>query len=70
MLTERQKEELREMAASASLREEFRTLSRNSRKIDSQPTIDQFVRWLTDMSRMFPQNENPRRFVEYAKVKF
>jgi len=70
VLTEREKEELREMAASESLREDFRTLARNSRSIDGQPTIDRFIRWLTDMSRMFPQSEKPRRFVEYPNLKF
>jgi hypothetical protein len=70
VLTDRQKEELREMAASESLREEFRALSRNSRRIESQLTIDQFMRWLTEMSQMFPQARKPQRFVEYVKVRF
>ena len=58
------------MAASESLREEFRALSRNSRRIESQLTIDQFIHWLTEMSQMFPQTHKPRRFVEYVNAKF
>lgn len=70
MLTEQQKSELREMAASESLREEFRILARNSRRIESDLTVDQLIQWLTEMSRMFPQPQKPRRFVNYLEVKF
>ena len=54
MLTEGEKRELREMAGSASLKEEFRVLRRNSRAIEGRMSVDELIRWLTAMGRVFP----------------
>jgi len=57
------------MAESASLREEFRTMRRNSRAIEGRMDIDQLIRWLTAMARIRPVAGKPRPFVHYANVK-
>lgn len=69
MLTEHEKREMREMAESESLQEEFRTMRRNSRAIEEQFTIDQLIRWLTTMARTCPTPPKPRPFVQYTNVK-
>jgi hypothetical protein len=69
VLTEKEKQELREMAGSASLREEFRTMERNSRAIDARLSVDQFIQWLTAMARISPVSAKPRPFVRYTNVK-
>jgi hypothetical protein len=68
MLSEREKQELREMAASESLREEFRTMRRNSEAIEQTLTVDELAHWLTVMARICPGEQKPRRFV-YTNVK-
>jgi len=70
MLSEQEKLELREMAKSATLREEFRALSRYSQQLERRITVDEFMCWLTAMSRVLPTPAEPRRFVEYKNVKF
>lgn len=68
MLSEREKQELREMAASESLREEFRTMRRNSEAIEQTLTVDELAHWLTVMARVCPGEQKPQRFV-YTNVK-
>jgi len=70
MLSEQEKLELREMAQSASLREEFRALRRYSQQLERRITVDELMRWLTAMSRVLPKPAELRRFVEYKNVKF
>ena len=70
MLGEREKQELREMAASESLREEFRAMRRNSAAIERAITVDELAHWLTVMARVCPGSAEPRRPLRYAKVKF
>jgi hypothetical protein len=70
MLSEHDKIELREMAASAALREEFRTLRRNSQQLERRMTVDELMRWLSAMAWVLPKPAKPRRFVEYKNVKF
>ena len=60
MLTEEEKRELREMAESASLKEEFRALRRNSRAIEGCLSVDQLIQWLSAMGRVFPAFAKPR----------
>ena len=43
MLTEKEKQELREMAGSALLREKFCAMERNSRAIDGRLNVDPLV---------------------------
>ena len=70
MLSEQEKLELREMAGSALLRDEFRTLRRNSQQLERRITVDELMSWLSAMMRVLPKSTEPRRFVEYKNVKF
>jgi hypothetical protein len=70
MLSKHEKLELREMAQSAILREEFRMLRRNSQQLERRMTMDDFMRWLNAMAWVLPKPAKPRRFVEYKNVKF
>ena len=70
MLSDEEKQELREMAASDKLREEFRTLRRNSRMMEGRVSVDELAHWLTVMVRMCPGDQKPRRIIPYANVKF
>lgn len=69
VLTEQEKREMREMVESASLREEFRIMRRNSRAIEERLGIDGLIRWLSVMARSCPGAAKPRRFVHYTNVK-
>jgi len=69
VLTENEKRELREMAKSASLKEEFRAMRRNSRAVEDRMTIDDWIRWLTAMGRAFPAPTKPRPISHYTNVK-
>lgn len=70
MLSERERQELREMAGSETLREEFRALRRNSEAIEGAITVDELAHWLTVMARFCPAPPNPRPPVHYATVRF
>lgn len=70
MLSEREKQELREMAGSEILREEFRALRRNSAAIERAITVDELAHWLTVMARLWPAPPNPRPPVHYTTVRF
>jgi len=69
VLSEQEKRELREMAASESMREELRTLRRNSRAIERDIGVDELAHWLTVMGRVCPGAPRPQRFVHYTKVR-
>ena len=69
MLSEREKQELREMVASGSLREEFRAMRRNSEAIARQISVDELAHWLTVMAKLCPGTPKPRRFFHYTDVK-
>ena len=69
MLTNEEKQELREMAASTTLREEFRTLRRNSRTGESNISADDLMRWLTAMAKICSQPGKSRPCVNYTYVK-
>jgi hypothetical protein len=69
MLSEEEKRELREMAASESLRRDFRTMRKNSQAIERRIGVDELAHWLTVMARVCPGAARPRRFVHYANVK-
>jgi hypothetical protein len=69
MLTENEKREMQEMAESASLKEEFRAMRRNSRAIEGCLSVDQLIHWLTAMARSCPAPAKPRPFVQYTNVK-
>ena len=68
MLSEEEKQELREMAGSASIRDEFRLLRKLS--LYRHPVdIDRYIQFLTAMSRLRPELTPPRSFVEFKNVK-
>jgi hypothetical protein len=69
VLSEEEKQDLREMATSESWREEFRIMRRNSRAIEGQIGVDELAHWLTVMARVCPGAPKPQRFVHYANVK-
>jgi hypothetical protein len=69
MLTEEEKAELREMAASMTLREEFQTLRRNSRTREINISVDDLMQWLTAMARISPKPAKARPFVHYTHAK-
>ena len=68
MLSEEEKQEMREMAGSAAVRDEFRLL----RKLSSarqRVDIDCYIQFLTAMSRLSAKPAPPRTFVKYTSVK-
>ncbi len=68
MLTEEEKQELKQLASSTAIRDEFRLLRKNSLAL--QPVdVDQLLRFLTAMSRLSPTPAAPRAFVPYTQVK-
>jgi len=70
MLSEKEKGELREMAASETLREEFRQLRRHSQQLERRVSVDELIRWLTAMARVVAKPSKPRRLVDYKNMKF
>ena len=69
MLSEEEKREMKEMAASATLREEFRTLRKNSQVLERRVSVDELVRWLTAMARICPASPRPRPFMRDSNMK-
>ena len=69
MLSEEEKLELKEMAASESLRREFQTMRENSQAIERCIGVDELARWLTVMARLCPDTPKTRRVVHYTNVK-
>jgi hypothetical protein len=61
MLSDEEIRELKEMAASESLREDFRIMRRNSREIAQQITVEELARWLTAINRICPIDAKSRR---------
>ena len=69
MLTEAEKQELREMAASMTLREEFQTLRRNCRTREINISVDDLMHWLTAMAQICPQPARSRPVIHYIHAK-
>ena len=60
MLTEHEREELKALAASSKMREEFQRLSASSFiPRGERVNLDQLMQFLTGMSRMFSQPAGP-----------
>jgi hypothetical protein len=57
------------MAASETLREQFRTMRRNSSAIERRIGVDELAHWLTVMARICPGDAKPRSSVHYTNVK-
>lgn len=69
MLSEEERKEMKAMAASASIREEFEQLRAASRCPPGQPMdVDQLLDFLTTISRLSTQPLPPRPFVPYSRV--
>lgn len=69
MLSEEEKQELKEMAVSESLRREFRRMRRNSQAIERRIGVDELAHWLTVMARVCPGAAKPRPVVHYTNAK-
>ena len=69
MLTDEEKQELKELAGSAAIRDEFRLLRRNSMALQRRVDVDTFISFLTAMARLNPNPAAPRAFVSYKQVK-
>jgi hypothetical protein len=69
VLTEAEKQELREMAASMTLREEFQTLRRNSQTREINISVDDLMQWLTAMAQICPRSPRSRPFIHYTHAK-
>ena len=70
MLSEEERREMKVMAASATLREEFNRLRAASRCPPGQPMdVDQLLDFLTTMSRLSSQPPSPRPFLPYSRVR-
>jgi hypothetical protein len=69
VLSDVEKQELRDMAASETLREEFRTMRKNSQAIEGRIGVDQLAHWLTVMARVCPGDSKRRSFVHYTNVR-
>ena len=70
VFSDEEKRELREMAASEKLREEFRMLRKNSRAIEGRVSVDELAHWLTVMNRICPGNSTRRKFIHDADMRF
>jgi len=70
MLTEREIKELGEMEESATLREEFRIMRRNSLERARHMSVDDLARWLTAINRICPGDGKPRKFITGTNFKF
>ena len=70
MLSEDEKRELRSLAHSSTLREEFRLLRKSSYAATESPVdIDRLLSFLTTMSRLGPTPAKPKPFVPYTVVR-
>ena len=70
MLSDEEKQELRDMAASETLRTEFRVLRNNSRAIEQRLSVDDLARWLTAINRICPGDPKPRKRIVGTNFKF
>jgi hypothetical protein len=68
MLSEEEKNELRQMGKSVRLREEFQMLRQNSQALERGVSIDELMRWLTAMTQILPSIP-PRPFLEYRNAR-
>jgi len=69
VLTDEEKQELKELAGSDAVRDEFRLLRRNLMALQQRVDVDTFISFLTAMSRLNPKPAAPRAFVPYKQVK-
>jgi hypothetical protein len=66
MLSEEAQRELKALARSAQARDDFERVREIAARLDQQgPRLDRFIRFLTDVTRMFPNSFRPLPPVEY-----
>jgi hypothetical protein len=70
VLSDEEKRELREMAASEKLREEFRILRKNSRMMEARVSVDDLAHWLTVINQIYPGDSKRRKFIHDADMRF
>jgi hypothetical protein len=68
VFSESEKQEMRELAASEAVREEFRRLKKYSSK-HHPVNLDRYIQFLTVISRLNSMPAAPRGFVQYTQVK-
>ena len=69
MLSEEEKREMKDMARSPAIREEFEKVRALSQLPRSEPVdLDQLVKFLTFMSRLSTHPFPPRRVAPYSRV--
>ena len=64
MLSEQERRDMKDMADSAAIREEFRRLKAASQR---PVPLDDYLRFLTMMSRLAPPTLPPRRLLPYPR---
>lgn len=69
MLSDQEKQELREMAASKTLRDDFRAMRNNSQEIERRITVDDLTHWLTAINRLCPSDPKPRKMIKNANMR-
>jgi hypothetical protein len=68
MLSEEEKQELRELAGSLAIRDEFRLLRKNSLALQ-RVDVDRLIQFLNTMARLKPKPAPARIFVNYSSAK-
>ena len=69
VLSDEEKQELRKLAGSAAIRDEFRLLRKNSMALQQRVDIDRLIQFLNTMARLNPKPIPPRASVSYRSVK-
>jgi len=52
------------MAASATLRADFRALRKNSRALERQISVEDLARWLTAINRICPDDSKRKKIID------
>ena len=68
MISKRETQELRQLAASEAVREEFRLLQQYSLRRHAMD-LDQYVRFLTTSARLFAKRARKRALAKYTQAK-
>jgi len=69
VLSDEEKKELKQLACSKKLRDEFRLLKENSNALQSRISVDDFISFLNTMSRLCPNAKRERDVVIYKNVR-
>ena len=70
ILSDEEKQEMKSLASSMQIREEFRRLrSACTPELDRPVDIGGYISFLTTMSRLLGTSSVPRRYIHYKNVK-